>query len=367
VGPELIKRRLANLGLLAGTIVICLFFLELAFRAAAGVPVFAIADWRAARVIESDETDLAEYNELVGWDVKSGIRSGGFNTTDLGIRKNSADASDGIRQNGILVIGDSFVAGSQVADSEAWPAQLEDIIHQSVLNAAVGGWGIDQMELRVRQLFEASKPKVVILGGENEAILRIGYSSYGRPKPYYTLEDSNLVLHNVPVPRVAADPRHRFASKLKVAMSYSYVIDQVAARTAPGWWYSDERSRYYQTRISVDAVACALAKDIKKQSETMGYRVLYVMQYDGARIEVGTPLEYVEKFEACARAAGLQVVDDFDVLHAIAAAKGIKALKREYNMEPTGEYGHMSVSGNRLVAELVAQALQQNTQAATSR
>jgi hypothetical protein len=363
----LIKHWLSNLLFLVATIVICCLVLELGFRAVTGGPIFAVTDRRAARVVESDEADLAEYNELVGWDVKSGIRSGGFNTTDFGIRKNSADASDGIRQNGILVIGDSFVAGSQVTDSETWPAQLEDIIHQPVLNAAVGGWGIDQMELRVRQLFEATKPKVVILGGEIEAIPRIGYSSYGRPKPYYTLEDSNLVLHNVPVPHVAADPRHRFESNLKAAMSYSYVIDQVAARTAPGWWYSDEHSRYYQTRMSVDAVACALAKDIKKQSETMGYRVLYVMQYDGARMKVGTPLEYVEKFEACARDAGLQVVDDFDVLHAIAAVKGIEALKHEYNMEPDGEYGEMSVSGNRLVAELVAQALQQNTQAATSR
>ena len=269
-------------GLLAATIVICLLVLELGFRAVAGVPIFALTDWRAARVVESDEADLAEYNELVGWDVKSGIRSGGFNTTDFGIRKNSADAPDGIRQNGILVIGDSFVAGSQVTDSETWPAQLEGIIHQPVLNAAVGGWGIDQMELRVRQLIDAIKPKVVILGGQNDAIPRIGYSSYGRPKPYYTLEDSILSCSNVPVPHVAADPRHRLASNLKAAMSYSYVIDQVAARTAPGWWYSDEHSRYYQTRMSVDAVACALAKDIKKQSETMGYRVLYVMQYDGA-------------------------------------------------------------------------------------
>jgi hypothetical protein len=359
----LIKRWLLNLAFLAVTIVICCGVLELGFRAVTGAPVFALTDWRAARVIQSDVAGVTEYNELVGWNTKANVKSDWLNTIDFGIRKNSASESS-LRQNGILVIGDSFVAGSQVNDDESWPAQLETIIHQPVLNAAVGGWGIDQMELRVRQLFDATKPKVVILGGQDQAVLRLNFTSYGRPKPYYTLQDSNLVLHNVPVPHIEGDPHHRFAANLKAAMSRSYILDRVIGQAAPAWWYTDENNRFYQAPVSVDAIGCSLAKDIKKQSQTMGYAVLYVMQYGGQQVIVGKPSDFATKFEACAQAAGLQFVDDFDMLRAI-ADKGTEALQQEYIMQ-TGDYGHMSPSGNRLVAELVAEALQ-NTQSANNR
>jgi lysophospholipase L1-like esterase len=362
----LIKRWLSSLGVLAATIVICLLVLELGFRAVAGVPILAVADWRAARVIQSDVAGVTQYNELVGWDTKPGVKANWLNTIDFGIRKNFADDTQ-VRQNGILAIGDSFVAGSGVNDDETWPAQLEAIIHQPVINAGVGGWGIDQMNLRVKQLFDATKPKIVILGGQDQAILRLNYTSYGRPKPYYSLQGSELVLHNVPVPHIEGDPRHRFAARLKTAMSYSYVLDQVVGRAAPAWWYTDENNRFYQEPVSVDELGCALTKEVKKQADAIGYRVLYLVEHAGQQVATGEPSVFVTKFEACAQAAGLQIVDDFDALHAIASKGGIAALQREFNMEPTGEYGHMSISGNRLVAELVAQALQQNTQAATSR
>jgi hypothetical protein len=360
----LIKRWLPNLVFLVTTIVVCCLVLELGFRAVAGVPVFAFANWRAARVIQSDVVGVTEYNEVVGWDTKANVKSDWLNTIDFGIRKNSADDTH-LRQNGILVIGDSFVAGSGVNDNETWPAQLETIIHQPVLNAAVGGWGIDQMNLRVRQLLDATKPKIVILGGQDQAILRLNYTSYGRPKPYYSLHDSQLVLHNVPVPHIEADPKHRFAARLKTAMSYSYILDQVVGHAAPAWWYTDEDNRFYQEPVGVDDLGCALAKEIKKQADTMGYRALYLVEYGGQQINIGKPSDFATKYEACAQAVGLQIIDDFDLLRAI-ADKGTAALQHEYNMEPDGEYGHMSASGNRLVAELVAQALQQNAPSATS-
>jgi hypothetical protein len=363
MGLELFKRWLPNLGFVLATITICLLVLELGFRAVAGVPIFTITDWRAARVIESDAVSPAQYNELVGWDNKPGMKSAGFNTTDFGIRKNAANAPDGIRQNGILVVGDSFPAGAQVNDDETWPAQLESIIHQPVLNAAVGGWGIDQMELRVRQLFDATKPKIVILGGNDQAVLRLNFTSYGRPKPYYSLEDSKLVLHNVPVPHTQDNPGHPSQAKIKAALSYSYILDRVIGRAAPAWWYNDGYKRFYQEPVDTDALGCALAKDIVQQSKTMGYRVLYVVQYGGQQIKIG-PSSFAITFESCARTAGLQIIDDFAPLRAI-ADEGPEALQREYIML-NGDYSHMSAAGNRLVAEMVAKALEQNPQSADS-
>jgi lysophospholipase L1-like esterase len=364
----LIKRFLSNLGFLVVTIVLSLLVLELGFRAVSGVAVFKLTDWRTARVIESDASSPAQYNALVGWDNKSGIKNADFNTIDFGIRKNAANAPDDIRQNGILVIGDSFPAGAQVNDDETWPAQLENMIHQPVLNAAVGSWGIDQMELRIRQLFDATKPKIVILGGNDQAVLRLNFTSYGRPKPYYSLEDSKLVLHNVPVPLLEDDPGRPVEVTIKAALSYSYVLDRVIGKTAPAWWYNDANGyqRFYQGSVSNDEIGCALTKDIVQHSKDLGYRVLYVVQYGGQEIALlDKPPAFATTFEACAQKAGLQIVDDFAPLRVI-AHEGSDALKQEFIML-NGDYSHMSAAGNRLVAELVAKALEQNPQSAGSR
>jgi hypothetical protein len=352
----LIKRWLSNAAFLVVTIVVCCLILELGFRIVAGVPIFARTDWRAARVIQSDVSDLVQYDDLVGWVAKGGVKNSGYHTIDFGIRQNSADASDDIRQGGILVIGDSFASGSGVVDDQTWPAQLETIIHQPVLNAGVGGWGIDQMNLRVRQLVDATKPKIVILGGQDDAIVRLNFTSYERPKPYYSLQGAQLVLHNVPVPRTNADPDHQWTESLKAAMSYSYVLDRVIGRAAPAWWYTQEDKRIYKEAVSSDALGCALTKEIVKQSQEMGYRVIYLMQYSAQEVDFGSRPEFATKFEGCARTAGLQVIDDFDRLNAL-ADKGPDALHQNYLLEGN-VYGHMSAAGNRLVAELIAEALQ---------
>lgn len=80
---------------------------------------------------------------------------------------------DGLRSNGIdtettsscqiLVVGDSFTFGDQVADCETWPAYLDTLTTCTVLNGGVSGYGLDQIVLRGEELTAKYRPDVLVL------------------------------------------------------------------------------------------------------------------------------------------------------------------------------------------------------------
>src|SRR5687767_11815681 len=130
--------------LFVASTLICFAGLELAYRIVGGVPVLRMVDWRTVLVRHTGAMSATDYDPTVGWVARAGIRSAGFNTIEHGVRRNRAtDVS--VPQRALLVVGDSFTAGSEVDDDQSWPAHLEAQIGERVVNAAVGGWGIDQM------------------------------------------------------------------------------------------------------------------------------------------------------------------------------------------------------------------------------
>jgi hypothetical protein len=72
-------------------------------------------------------------------------------------------------------------------------------------------------------------------------------------------------------------------------------------------------------------------------------------------IESDRPTENAQKVMACARGAGIQVVDQFESLRAIAA--GNPNALWSYYVSKDHIYTHMTSKGNRHAAELLAKAL----------
>src|SRR6185312_11444081 len=63
----------------------------------------------------------------------------------------------------ILVVGDSYAHGDEVRDAEAWPAHLQALLHRRVVNAAMSGYGLDQMVLRAAIVAPDVKPAAIVL------------------------------------------------------------------------------------------------------------------------------------------------------------------------------------------------------------
>ena len=80
-------------------------------------------------------------------------------------------------------------------DDETWPAQLEGLAGAAVLNAGVPGYAADQIVLRAEQLLPLVRPKTLIVALAADEIARVGFASFGAPKPYFTLENGGLKVH----------------------------------------------------------------------------------------------------------------------------------------------------------------------------
>ena len=110
---------------------------------------------------------IGRFDPLLGWSHRTQAESpSGLATTNVrglrGSRDYEDELPDGVTR--ICAFGDSFTFCEEVADSDAWPAQLEASRSSTeVWNAGVGGFGTDQAFLRF-QLMDTPGIDVLVVG-----------------------------------------------------------------------------------------------------------------------------------------------------------------------------------------------------------
>ncbi len=99
----------------------------------------------------------------------------------------------------ILFFGDSFVEG-YTASADTIPCILDQKLKDHlVLNFGVRGYGLDQMYLYLRWAVDELKPKHVLIGVLYADINRLLFQINQGPKPFFELDDGELVLRGVPI------------------------------------------------------------------------------------------------------------------------------------------------------------------------
>jgi hypothetical protein len=349
-----VKDRAKNLLAVVISIVCSLVVGELLFRAISGVRVFDLTNYRNAQVVRHNLSSAAEYDPLLGWRMKPNFHMPGFNTIELGIRSNGR-GDEHVKTGGILAVGASFTAGSEVEDEQAWPAQLEAIIGQPVANGAVGGFALDQIVLRAEELLPVLRPATLVVDLIPDNVESVSYSYLGRPKPYFTLEATGLRLQNNPVPRF--QKADNSFDVLKDVLGYVLFFDRIMGTYYPDYWYSAGNTKVLGADNDDVAVSCTLLQRLKGEADKAGVRMLVTMQYGSGRLfELSEVPGFIQLLENCAQSAGIQMVDEFEALKAMARTD-IEAARAAYVREPGGLLGHKSAKGNRTVAEMVADAL----------
>jgi hypothetical protein len=347
------RRFFANAALVVASVFLCLVVGEIGVRMADGVPVFAVNNFVAEEldIIHSNSAVMA-YDATLGWRLTDNYATGGrsFSTGAYGVRMNGATIEP-VPSEGILAVGDSFTAGSGVADDEAWPAQLEQLVHQPVVNGAAGAWGVDQMVLRAEQLIPVIRPTTLIVSLLADDSLRNNFEIYGGGyKPYFTIADGKAVLQGVPVPRVTAHNVGLDWSRR--IFGYAYFMQWVTRRLGVHTWWVTNDYRYkkvHDDKVGVD-ISCLLMDRLTRLRDEQKIRVIVMVQYGGAESQ-GEPPWYGPPVVACARAKGLDTVDTYPPLHAL--WKEDPARFRALWIDEGGQLGHMSAAGNKLIAELV--------------
>jgi len=293
------------------------------------------------------------YDPLLGYVPRAGERG-----TENVWRRSVTIGADGLRENGrarppgtpVLVLGDSFAFGDEVDDADTWPAQLEVQLGRPVLNGGVFGYGLDQIVLRGEQLLggAAREADVVILAVLPEDVLRCEFSYRYAWKPYFTLENGTLALHNVPAPRPHEGPPGE--SLLRRALRGSFVADRAFRLLDPDGW-----SIPASVRVHRDGGEVA-RQLVDRWVDVVGHGkrdALLVIQWSPQMVAV--PIDGVV---AQARERAVPVLDLRDVLEPVVRARGVGAAF-ELHVDPaqSAAVGHMNAQGNRLVAEAIAAAL----------
>ncbi|NCC52068.1 MAG: SGNH/GDSL hydrolase family protein [Spartobacteria bacterium] len=154
---------------------------------------------------EGRKGDYFTYEPVLGWTGKPGVSglhgSGAVIThNERGLRDTPWDIqTDKIK---VLLLGDSNMWGYGVEDDE-YPGALLNARTPDVrwFNAGMNGYGTDQQYLSFKQLAPELQPDwtvLVVCGNDRKENLHSRVRGYN--KPYFTVEEGELVRRNSPVP-----------------------------------------------------------------------------------------------------------------------------------------------------------------------
>jgi len=324
-------------------------------RVVAGEPILTLTDYRETRVVRDRFTSSLEYDAEFGWRMKKNLDLPLIKTMpDYGIRQNGDDDRD-IRTGGVLVVGASFTVGSEVANHESWPAHLENLMGVPVINGAQSAYGSDQIIMWAEKYLDLIQPKILVVDLLYENILTAAYSFYVRPKPFFVLKDGKLEVRNQPVPR---DYRgHTDEDPFQQIFGHSYLAHVVMSNYFQEYWFSGQVLNTITENTDPVSVTCALLDRLKKRTDQDDIRVLLSFQYVGATVMTETTRLTTDLLvEDCAKAMGIQVIDDFAQLRAMYLSDP-EQFRAHYNISQNGVFGHKTSLGNLQVARNVKAAL----------
>jgi lysophospholipase L1-like esterase len=235
-----------------------------------------------------------------------------------------------------LAVGDSFTFGQDVGDTDSWPAALERLLHQRVINGGVNRFGFDQAVLRAEQLAEVYAPDVIIVGFIPHDVVRCEYSYFiGRPKPYFDLNGSGLRQHSPPVP-----PQSLLSPARKLLLRMSIAANVLAEN----WlvWEGPYAETVHHQGVEV---ACRLMERLAALGRARHARIIVLAQPQQPSMEQWER-DIKDRVLACAQANELLTLDLFPVIEALPAQQRARLFN-----------GHMKPEGNRLVADELARLI----------
>jgi hypothetical protein len=339
----------ARIGLVVASVGVSLALLEVGYRVVIWGPQ-GLVNWpnlvhQRMGIGPGGDSCQYVYSPAIGWKSPANCASASFNSDGDGFRRSASQAS--LAEPPILVTGSSFAKGDEVGDNEAWPAYLQDMIGRKVVNAGVSGYAFDQTVLSTEQLVPKVKPLLVIAsftpGDIRRAEMKIAWS---RDKPFFTVKEGKLDLHNVPVPGKPGEPV-RFPLAAEWLGRFA-LAELVAGRLGlqRGWYFREVRGAPAGTG---ETVACLLMRKLAALSVPVVVMAQYSRNYWDDNGLYGTAHHRaVRKVLECAAAAGLIPFDTADTLKPAVDARGAGALYRT---------DHHSAEGNRVVADLVVREL----------
>ena len=231
---------------------------------------------------------MMSYDAILGWkhmpntegrsksseyQVHYKINSKGLRDREYGYEK----SADRFR---MICPGDSITFGWGVDADQCFTELLETRLHGvDVINMGVQGYGIDQMQLQLREEGMKYRPDLVLVYIIAHDLERACYSKmWDRPKPQYRLENNRFYLDNVPVPRMDVfsfeNPTLDQIRYLLAKKSYLFyfIQDVVFLRKAAGVKRTGNRALR-------EALARTIFLETKKMTDARGAELVLIGEF----------------------------------------------------------------------------------------
>jgi hypothetical protein len=345
-----------RIALVLGSLLFGLIVLELGCRIARGPewlgqwPNIILQDRQRT---QRDVVGRTIHDPRLGFVGRPGFSSsdGKLHYDERGLRVTPAPEGIALAPAPILVLGDSYAHGDEVTDDQTWAAKLQSLTGRVVVNAAMSGYGIDQMVLRAEVLLPEIKPAAVVLSFIADDVRRSEMKRlWGAEKPYFELVNGKLTLRNSPVPLPPAP-----ADTLSIwqrLFGWSVLVDTVLRHQ--GWQYEWAIDH---VRVLSEAEGERQVCPLMRRLAALGLPTLVVAEYDPYLWQDADYAPVVHRTTGlvlkCAEAAGLATLDLFPTIDAAVRRQGLKSVYADAHPSPVGT----ALTARRIADELKARQI----------
>ena len=285
--------------------------------------------------------DYFMYDPTLGW--RGTPDAAGLHRSRVTISHNGRGFRDtawdlNTRKPRVLLLGDSNMWGYGVEDDEYPCALLNRMApHVRWFNAGMNGYGTDQEYLLFLELQPIVKPDwtvLVVCGNDRTENTSKRVRTYN--KPYFTIENNELALQNVPVPR--SEKTDGALTPLSVRVfrkTRSYLLYTIAERI--------------EAKQSRDAVATTGGKHIRSDNSDPTHALIQKMfdKAEGRLIVV--PIKKDEELETFCQE---NTIPFLDLSETRAGQPGPLVYPAHFP-----KYGHWTPEGNKVAADHICKAV----------
>jgi lysophospholipase L1-like esterase len=301
----------------------------------------------------ADMAYLHVYSEAYGWVTRPGfhVSSGRWPETTVnpaGYRGHLYPPGPHPGRTRVLMLGDSLTFGYGVSDDETTSRRLETLVPSlEVVNLGVQGYGTDQALLRFESEGLAFEPEIAVLNfclANDFRDNASGRSIYDGdfPKPFFSLDDSRLVLHR---DHLRLSPLGRTAVFLS---EHSLVINGLRAvlHGLP------QRPHDEGDHPPARELTVALVQRMAQVALEHGVRLIVAIYPDLRELQQAT-----RRSQALLEAPGLEGVFRVDLRGPLLAHGINESTLPEFALD---NYFHANAKGSGVIAEILADALRES-------
>ena len=339
-----------------------------------GLSSLALFVQRVARTPVMAERRHTQYDPLLGWvnlpnvDIKNMYGRGIYLRTNSQAFRNNADFSVAVPANKVRIIcsGDSFTFGYGVDNDHTWCQLLaaKDSRLEAV-NMGQGGYGVDQAYLWYKRDGVRLAHDIHLFAFISADFRRAaGRSFFGYGKPLLKLENDQLVVTNVPVPKRAfvvpwltqnraAINSLKTSELLRLLATGGERITSPPADGPAGGEPAGAESTGGRT-LQEPVAGKILAELAQLNRANNSVLVLVYLPVHNPGPEAPKWREYVHR---AAEQLGLLLVDLTDAFNGLSSEEVTSLFIQEGQLDYTNAGGHYTVSGNQRLADILHEKL----------